>query len=139
MGDGGSLVLGLLMGLLTIRATYLPSGANSGQPHAVLTPLVLLAVPLYDLVSVVCLRLRQGRSPFVGDLSHFSHRLVRRGLSRRAAVVVICGCTAVTALGGVALPTLEAWQALLVGGQTLLVVLVLAVVEARAAPPPDPT
>src|SRR5205814_2301607 len=47
-----------------------------------LTPLVILAIPLYDFASVTLIRLSQGKSPFVGDLQHFSHRLVKHGLSR---------------------------------------------------------
>jgi len=146
LGDGGSLVVGLLMGFLTVRATYaempvLGDGnevlngvgtAVSGAWYAIFMPVVVLAVPLYDMASVVWIRLRQGKSPFVGDLQHFSHRLVRRGLSKRAAVLVIYGCTAVTSIGGVSLGSLQPWQAVLVGVQTLLVLGVIAMFEWRA-------
>jgi len=45
--------------------------------HAVrrLLPIVL-AVPLYDLIVVSIIRISRGKSPFVGDTNHFSHRLV---------------------------------------------------------------
>lgn len=129
MGDGGSLVLGFLLAFATVRVTYLPDSAAAFEPHAVFTPIIILAIPLYDLVSVVAIRLRQGRSPFVGDLQHFSHRLVGRGLTRRAAVLVIYGLTLITALGGVAMPTLEGWQAALVFAQTVAVLAVLAALE----------
>ncbi|NJM85559.1 MAG: CHASE2 domain-containing protein [Leptolyngbyaceae cyanobacterium RM2_2_21] len=76
---------------------------------------IILAVPLYDFTSVVIIRLSQGRSPFVGDLQHFSHRLVKKGLSKRVAVMVIWLCTLATGLGGVMLGRLEGWQAALVG------------------------
>ena len=136
MGDGGSLTIGFLLAFATVRVTYLPpSGGDTLAlaPHAVFTPLIILAIPLYDLVSVVFIRLRQGRSPFVGDLGHFSHRLVRRGLSKRNAVLVIYGCTLITALGGVAMPTLKPWQATLVFAQTLAALCVLALLE-RSSP-----
>ena len=143
LGDGGSLVVGLLLGFLTVRATYadVPTvGAgdvdvgllSGGAWYAIFMPVVVLAVPMYDMASVVWIRLRQGKSPFVGDLQHFSHRLVRRGLSKRAAVLVIYGCTAVTSIGGVSLGSLEPWQAVLVGVQTLLVLGVIAMFEWRA-------
>jgi UDP-GlcNAc:undecaprenyl-phosphate GlcNAc-1-phosphate transferase len=152
MGDGGSLVVGFLLGFLTIRTTYYDPGAptiaspdgvagtvtHPGAWYGVLMPLMVLAVPLYDFLSVTILRLRQGRSPFVGDLQHLSHRLTRRGLSRRAAVLVIYGLTAITALGGVSLGSLAPWQALVAGAQTLLVLVVLAVYEGRAGLPPVP-
>jgi UDP-GlcNAc:undecaprenyl-phosphate GlcNAc-1-phosphate transferase len=43
---------------------------------------VVLAVPLYDFASVTLLRLSQGKSPFVGDMQHLSHRHRRRAACR---------------------------------------------------------
>jgi UDP-GlcNAc:undecaprenyl-phosphate GlcNAc-1-phosphate transferase len=144
-GDGGSLVVGFLLAFLAVRITYLPLDATAHSSHApsllnasqwaaLLTPLVILAIPLYDFTSVTIIRLSQGKSPFVGDLQHFSHRLVRHGLSRRAAVIVIYGCTCVTAIGGVALASLRPWQAALVFAQTGLVLMVLALYEWAQTP-----
>jgi UDP-GlcNAc:undecaprenyl-phosphate GlcNAc-1-phosphate transferase len=133
MGDGGSLVVGFLLAVLTARTTfYDPEGGASAIGTAwygVFMPLVVLAIPLYDFVSVTLIRLSQGRSPLVGDQQHFSHRLVQRGLSTRGAVVVIWGLTAVTGIGGVSLGRLVPWQAALVGVQTILVLMVIAVFE----------
>lgn len=131
MGDAGSLVVGFLLAFLTVRTTYVSvgeTGIGSGW-YGVFMPLVVLAIPLYDFTSVTIIRLSQGKSPFVGDLQHFSHRLVQRGLSRRAAVIVIHGFTAVTAIAGISLASLKPWQAALVGVQTLLVLMVLAMWE----------
>ena len=129
-GDGGSLVVGFLLAFLSLRITYLPTDAPGHALFpALFTPLVILAIPLYDFASVTLIRLSQGKSPFVGDLQHFSHRLVRHGLSRRSAVLVIYGCTAVTAIAGVALPSLRPWQGALALLQTALVLLVLGLYE----------
>jgi UDP-GlcNAc:undecaprenyl-phosphate GlcNAc-1-phosphate transferase len=59
------------------------------QRWAVLTPLLILAVPLGDLVWVVILRWRLGKPFYQGDNNHLSHRLVKRGLTRQSAVLVI--------------------------------------------------
>jgi hypothetical protein len=50
--------------------------------------------------------------------------------------MVIWAATAVTGIGGVALGSLDAWQAILVGVQTGLVLLVIALLEhaSRRAP-----
>lgn len=130
MGDGGSLVIGFTLAFLTVRTTYYDPQAAGGW-YAVLMPLVVLAVPLYDFASVCIIRVRAGRSPFVGDLNHLSHRFERRGLSRRDSVLVIYGLTGITALGGVSLASLQPWQAALVGAQTLLVLVVLGLYERR--------
>lgn len=137
MGDGGSLVVGMLLAVLSIRTTYYDpqlsadavTGVASSHIHAMLTPLILLAVPLYDFTSVTLIRIAQGRSPFVGDQSHFSHRLVRKGLSRRTAVLVIWLCTLATGVSGVMLASLNTWQAVLAGVQTLAILAVLAMLE----------
>lgn len=131
MGDGGSLVVGYTLAMMTVRTTYIDANLAGGW-YAVLMPLVVLAVPLYDFVYVVILRISQGRSPFMGDLQHLSHRLVQRGMSRRDAVLVIYGLTAITSLAGVVMGSLKPWQAAVIGGQVLLVLGVVAVYEKRA-------
>ena len=138
MGDGGSLVLGLTLAIISIRTTYLPPGSSldggtapspPGKWYALLMPVLVLAVPLYDLTSVTIIRLLQGKSPFVGDQQHFSHRLVKKGLSKRTAVIVIWLCALATGVGGVMLSQLEAWQAGLVALQAIAVITVLALLE----------
>ena len=128
MGDGGSLVLGFLLAVLTVRTTFQHDGLG-GAWYALFMPVIVLAIPLYDFVTVTAIRLRQGRSPFVGDQQHFSHRLVKRGLSRRGAVLVIWGLSAVTGIGGILLGRLLAWQAALVVAQTGVVLMVIALFE----------
>ncbi len=145
MGDRGALVIGFVLAILTARTTYYdprqieyPLG---GGWYGVFMPLVVLAIPLYDLVTVTLIRIGQGKSPMVGDQQHFSHRLVQHGMSSRGAVIVIWSATAVTGIGGVALGSLQAWQAVLVGVQTGLVLVMIALVEhasRRAAAPRDP-
>lgn len=129
MGDAGSLVIGYMLAVLTCLTTY----AQPNEPlhvYHVLVPLVLLAVPLYDTTSVMILRIRERRNPMVGDRRHFSHRLVRRGMSTRSAVLTIYLCTFATAIGAMLLPHVaNATAAWLIGVQTLAILLVVAVLE----------
>jgi len=98
LGDAGSHLVGYLLGVLAI----LPHFYTKENPTAlaVLNPLLILAVPLFDLISVVLIRWKAGRPFYVGDTNHLSHRLVRKGLSQTTAVLVIwllaaiCGATA---------------------------------------------
>ncbi|MEE8155836.1 MAG: MraY family glycosyltransferase [Phycisphaerales bacterium] len=133
MGDGGSFVVGFILAVLTARTTYYdPLQADfplGGGWYGVFMPLIVLAIPLYDFTAVTFIRLKQGRNPLIGDQQHFSHRLVQRGLSPRGAVVVIWSAAAVTGIGGVSLGRLDAWQAALVGAQTLLVLIMIALLE----------
>ncbi|MGD1089131.1 MAG: MraY family glycosyltransferase [Verrucomicrobiota bacterium] len=87
LGDAGSHLTGYLLAVLAI----LPHFYTKQNPHplAVLSPLFVLAIPLLDLASVVILRMRAGKPFWIGDTNHLSHRLVRAGLSRTHAVLLI--------------------------------------------------
>ena len=55
MGDAGSLVVGSFVAIVTLKTTYYHENQSSGA-GAVLMPLVVMAVPLYDFLSVTFLR-----------------------------------------------------------------------------------
>jgi UDP-GlcNAc:undecaprenyl-phosphate/decaprenyl-phosphate GlcNAc-1-phosphate transferase len=128
MGDAGSLVIGYLLSVITILTTYYDPSLEL-TPLGVIVPLVVLAVPLYDVVSVVVHRLRLGESPFRGDRRHFSHRLVNRGLSPRGAVLTIYLATAATGLPAIVLPRVDWPAAILLLIQCLCVVTMIAILE----------
>ena len=96
LGDSGSHLVGYLLAVLAI----LPHFYTPRHPRkwAVLIPLLVLAIPLADLVWVVLLRWRIGQPFYVGDTNHLSHRLVRRGLTRTQAVLVIWAVAAALGL-----------------------------------------
>lgn len=127
MGDGGSLVLGFVLAFCTTRTTFYDTG--SGQWYAVLMPLVVLAVPLYDFTSVTLIRIAQGTSPFKGDLQHLSHRLRKRGLTTRQTAAVVHGLAGITGLSGIVLVLAGPREAVLIGTQTALTLIVLAILE----------
>lgn len=98
MGDAGSMFVGYLLSVLTILFTFYMPGRNQNPVGAVLMPLVILAVPIYDTISVVVIRLAAGKPIFGADKNHFSHRLVMLGMGRRAAVLTIYLVTLCTGL-----------------------------------------
>lgn len=96
MGDGGSLFLGFLLAYLTIKLRF---GGRMSSP--VITATLLMGVPIFDTALVTINRLRHRRSPLLGGTDHVSHRLLHKGMSVPAAVVVIAAFGA--ALGAAAL------------------------------------
>ncbi len=128
MGDAGSQTVGYLVAVLTVMANYYrpQMGDSAFSPFM---PLVLLAIPLYDLVSVTLIRLHRGQSPFLGDTSHFSHRLAALGLSRRSAVLVIYLATLTTAAGAWLLRNASAADAALIFVQTISMLAIIAIFE----------
>jgi UDP-GlcNAc:undecaprenyl-phosphate GlcNAc-1-phosphate transferase len=85
MGDAGSLFVGFTLACLAVQGSW----RSPTVPTSVVIPLLVLAYPIFDTTLVVVLRLRSGRSPFVGGRDHSSHRLVRLGLGRIETVLLI--------------------------------------------------
>ncbi|NIL96921.1 MAG: undecaprenyl/decaprenyl-phosphate alpha-N-acetylglucosaminyl 1-phosphate transferase [Planctomycetales bacterium] len=129
MGDAGSYLIGFCLGTITISATFAGEGL---PPHAILAPLCVLAVPLYDTVTVVWIRWREGRSPFHADRNHISHRLVDLGLSKRQAVLTIYAATAVCGMGAFFLHRTSTRGAVLILLLVAAVLFAIATVELTA-------
>jgi len=130
MGDSGSYFIGLLLSTMTILGTFYPGNASAGESivsrHVILAPLCILAIPLYDFCTVMIIRLKEGRSPFHADKSHFSHRLVELGLSKRNTVLTIHLATLTTGVGGLILYEVSSWNAALL--VILMIICVLSIV-----------
>ena len=84
MGDAGSQLLGFAVGVLSIRATQTGDSAVSAA-----TPILLLALPILDTLSVMVQRVSEGRSPFSPDKNHIHHKLLALGFDHHEAVMVI--------------------------------------------------
>lgn len=112
MGDAGSYFVGYWIAIATLLATY--TNYRSPTPHAVLAPLCILAIPLYDMASVILIRLREGRSPFQADRRHFSHRLVQLGMTKFQAVVTIYMATIASGLSSLLLHRTDSVGAIIV-------------------------
>ena len=123
MGDSGAYFLGFMIAACTLLASY--TGYQSPRRHAILAPLLVMAVPLYDMGSVILIRLRAGKSPFSADKNHFSHRLVDLGLTKLQAVLTIYLTTATCGLAALLLHRVDRIGAVLI---VLLVGCVLAVI-----------
>ncbi len=123
MGDAGSYFVGFCIAVATLLATY--TSYESDAPLAILAPLCVMAVPLYDMTTVIWIRLREGRSPFQADKNHFSHRLVELGLSKTQAVLTIYLTTATCGLGALLLHRVDLFGAVVI---LLLVTCVLALI-----------
>jgi UDP-GlcNAc:undecaprenyl-phosphate GlcNAc-1-phosphate transferase len=88
-----------------------------------------MAVPLYDFISVTLLRISQGKSPFVGDTQHFSHRLRKRGLTDTQTVLTLYLATLCTGLGATFLYQVNLAGAILIFVQTFMILAIIAVLE----------
>jgi UDP-GlcNAc:undecaprenyl-phosphate/decaprenyl-phosphate GlcNAc-1-phosphate transferase len=101
LGDGGSLLLGFCVGVLTLRMW---TGTTLSE-FAVIGPVLVLSVPLADTWMAFIRRAVAGSSPFAGDRSHLHHRLLQAGLSQlqvTTSLAMITGALALLALAQLA-------------------------------------
>ncbi len=90
LGDSGSHLVGFLLAILAMLPHFYSERRGLTDRLDVLSPLIVLAVPLADLAQVVVVRTWHRRPFWIGDTNHLSHRLVRLGFSKAAAVAVLC-------------------------------------------------
>jgi UDP-GlcNAc:undecaprenyl-phosphate GlcNAc-1-phosphate transferase len=98
LGDAGSMFIGYMLAVLTITVSYYKEGFPTHLP--VVMPILILAVPIFDTLSVISIRIKRKEPIFGGDKNHFSHRLVALGFSQRGAVLfiyLISFCLGITA------------------------------------------
>jgi UDP-GlcNAc:undecaprenyl-phosphate GlcNAc-1-phosphate transferase len=99
LGDAGSMLIGLVLGVLAIR------GALKGPATVALaTPTALWAIPLFDVSMAILRRKLTGRSIYDTDRGHLHHCLAQRGFSGRKIVFFVgflCACTAAGAFASV--------------------------------------
>jgi UDP-GlcNAc:undecaprenyl-phosphate GlcNAc-1-phosphate transferase len=117
MGDGGALVIGMLMAVSTMSVTgQIDTGIDRSQLVPAFIPLMLpfavLIVPLLDFGLAVLRRLRAGKSPFSADRKHLHHRLLDMGHSHFHAVLIFYAWTAVVAVGALLFLFWAWWWAL---------------------------
>jgi len=93
MGDAGALFLGTVIAVLTIRLN--PEVESKTLSFAI--PLLLLAVPILDTSVAVVSRIRRKRSIFQGGHDHLSHRLMRKGFSKRQSAYALWSLAAIFA------------------------------------------
>ena len=133
MGDAGALFIGYMMSVLTVVFTFYGPSPQKSPVLSMLLPVVILAVPLFDTLSVVVIRIRSGQPIFKADKNHFSHRLTALGMSRKQAVLTIYLVTFCTGIGAAFWHRVSTAGSLLIFGQTAAIIGLIIILEITAA------
>lgn len=88
MGDTGSLTIGIILSILSIKACISPAGGN-GHINLFAIAFTPLIIPCFDVLRVFLHRLRNGKPPFAPDKNHIHHKLLNAGMSQRQALACI--------------------------------------------------
>lgn len=116
LGDTGALFIGFMIGVLSLQ------GLKNSTAVAVVTPMVILGVPITDTVVAIIRRSLSGKKIYEADRMHLHHRLLSMGLTHRGTVLVIYAISFIFSLTSLLLNVSSRF-----GGVLLMVSLVLGV------------
>jgi UDP-N-acetylmuramyl pentapeptide phosphotransferase/UDP-N-acetylglucosamine-1-phosphate transferase len=92
MGDTGSLLVGLVCSILTLKFIELHNTIPDSEFAFQAVPAVaigILILPLFDTLRVFIMRIAKGKSPLHPDRNHIHHLLLDSGLSHMQATGVL--------------------------------------------------
>ena len=107
MGDVGSNFLGY-----TLAAVSMLGMAKTYTFMAIILPVIVLALPIFDTLFAIIRRVVHGKSIMEADRGHLHHRLVDLGLSQRQAVLVLYAIAAIFGIFAIVLMESAAWKAI---------------------------
>lgn len=102
IGDGGTLMLGMLLTSLAFSALSSKVGLGPLEDQNVCIPALVIGVgciPLFDAVRVMFVRMIHGKSPLKADKSHLHHLFIDMGFSHLGAAMFIIQMNIVVLLG----------------------------------------
>ncbi len=127
MGDAGSMFIGYILAVLTVVSSYYTKSSPTFFP--VVMPILILGVPIFDTISVIIVRIENKRSIFQGDMNHFSHRLVKLGMTQKQAVWFIYLVTFCVGINALLLCFANIWGAGVILVQTVCIFIIIAILE----------
>lgn len=123
MGDTGALFLGFMLAAITIEGVM-----KSVATIAIVAPILILSVPIFDTTFAIFRRLLNGQSISAADKGHLHHRLLNRGYSQKKSVLILYGISAVFGLFAILVSQANSRQAVY-SSLALLVVSVLVAIK----------
>ncbi|ATP57988.1 undecaprenyl-phosphate alpha-N-acetylglucosaminyl 1-phosphate transferase [Pedobacter ginsengisoli] len=108
MGDSGSLLLGFIAAVLSIKFINVSLSENvMTGPFQITSGIglvsAILIIPVFDTLRVFTLRILRGTSPFTADSNHIHHRLLSLGLSHVQATLVLSSVNVVFIIAALSL------------------------------------
>ena len=85
LGDTGALFIGFMISVLSLQ------GLKNATAVAVVTPIIVLGVPIVDTTVAIIRRTLSGQKFYEADNMHLHHRLLAMGFTHRGAVLVVYG------------------------------------------------
>lgn len=102
MGDSGSLVLGLCLGIISLLAI-----ARTALVFSLLVPILAAGVPITDTTLAIIRRKKAHKPVNEPDRGHIHHRLLDAGFSQSKTVAIMWGWTLILSICGILFAELD--------------------------------
>lgn len=122
MGDTGALFLGFMLSAITIEGVM-----KSVATIAIVAPILILSVPIFDTTFAIFRRLLNGQSIVAADKGHLHHRLLSRGFSQRKSVLILYGISALFGVIAILVSQANSKQAVYLSIALLLATVLIAI------------
>ena len=109
MGDAGSLFIGFLLSIFSIKE---PSFYRNSSIHLISTvgiPILIMLIPILDTTFVTLMRKLFGKPIYVGGKDHSSHRIVAIGFSEKTAVLILYAFSIIAGVLAILINYLSLW------------------------------
>ncbi len=121
MGDTGALFLGFMLASISIEGVM-----KSVATIAIVVPIIILGVPIFDTTFAIFRRLLNGKSIAEADKGHLHHRLLEMGFSQRKTVLILYSISAIFGLCAILIAKFNSKRAVILSMIVFLVTILLA-------------
>ncbi|MBZ2174930.1 undecaprenyl/decaprenyl-phosphate alpha-N-acetylglucosaminyl 1-phosphate transferase [Schnuerera sp. xch1] len=121
MGDTGALFLGFILAALSIEGVM-----KSVATIAVIVPIIILGVPIFDTTFAIFRRLLNGKSIAEADKGHLHHRLLQRGFSQRNTVLILYAISAAFGICAILISSIDSKKAVMFSVIICIIIILLA-------------
>jgi UDP-GlcNAc:undecaprenyl-phosphate GlcNAc-1-phosphate transferase len=121
MGDTGALFLGFMLAAVSIEGVM-----KSVATIAVVVPIIILGVPIFDTTFAIFRRLLNGKSIAEADKGHLHHRLLKMGFSQKKTVLILYSISAIFGLCAILIAKANSKRAVILSMIVFIITILLA-------------
>lgn len=122
MGDTGALFLGFMLAAISIEGVM-----KSVATIAVVVPIIILGLPIFDTTFAIFRRLLNGKSIAEADKGHLHHRLLARGYSQKKTVLILYTISSVFGLVAIFISEANSKRAVVFSIVVFIITILLAI------------
>lgn len=129
MGDAGAMLIGYLLSTVSLIGEYPTKGTTL---FATITPLLILALPVFDTVFAVIRRAASHKPIMRADKGHLHHRIMAMGFGQRRTALALYSISAIMGMAGILWTIdrrLEALVLFMVGAVLIVVFMGIGIID----------